>query len=512
MIIKHTYVLLYLFLIAAASLCAIIFFAPNTRALDADDLAIQTSCDIGDATSFTALTTYDAGAYDVYVRLAKRGQSATVNVNVEAQTGNASCVSVGEVLASGDQWTKAGQWNNQESDTATVFQVVSKQLGLEIDANRPSVMLIPQGSDICVPAVQCAVTVEGKLGYILPPGTLPNIDSLRVVRVVNPSEDSIKKVVYYVDEQPMYTTASLQEFDLRYVALPGQKLSSVIEYESGQRVVIDEQAPESHADNFGNFVFRIVQTNPRLLQSFAWIGGGLLLLLTGWWIIGAYRRRRQWRLNHGLEREQIGPMTDADRLRAFRRDHITTIARRVIQVAMVVVGVLIAMYMTTMYIVSTFRVDGQSMESTYQDTSQVLINKIPITAGQISGKDYVPARGEVVILRAVYGIVDTDNVYNQDSYVIKRVIGLPGERVVVKDGKITIYNKNSPEGFDPDEGSSWQATMVKNDPGESIDVTLGQNELFISGDNRPGSIDSRFNGPILTKQIIGIVSATLFSP
>jgi signal peptidase I len=160
------------------------------------------------------------------------------------------------------------------------------------------------------------------------------------------------------------------------------------------------------------------------------------------------------------------------------------------------------------YVLTLYKVDGHSMESTYHNGSEQVINKIPVTLAHLAGHDYTPSRGQVVIIRQVFGITDdVQAVDKENQYLIKRVIGLPGERVVVHNGIITIYNAQYPNGFNPDAGSSWSKTGHADTGGPDVDVTLAKNEIFICGDNRPESIDSRFNGPILTKQIIGIVNS-----
>jgi signal peptidase I len=88
--------------------------------------------------------------------------------------------------------------------------------------------------------------------------------------------------------------------------------------------------------------------------------------------------------------------------------------------------------------------------------------------------------------------------------LIKRVIGLPGERVVVKDGSITVFNAEFPEGFNPDADTEYGPTLAPTS-GE-VDITVGENELFVSGDNRApgGSLDSRTGiGLVPVENIVG---------
>ena len=90
--------------------------------------------------------------------------------------------------------------------------------------------------------------------------------------------------------------------------------------------------------------------------------------------------------------------------------------------------------------------------------------------------DDIPERGAIVVF--------DDQKFEQ--FLIKRVIGLPGERVAIKDNLITIYNKHSPDGFVPQFDTEYPLPSFS--PGAWIDRQLSQNEIFVLGDNRPGQI------------------------
>jgi signal peptidase I len=86
------------------------------------------------------------------------------------------------------------------------------------------------------------------------------------------------------------------------------------------------------------------------------------------------------------------------------------------------------------------------------------------------------------------------------QYFIKRVIGLPGEKVKVEDGKITIYNDQYPEGKLLDE--AYLPNQGVTFGGEGI-TELGADEYFVLGDNRLASSDSRVWGVLPKNDIVG---------
>lgn len=173
------------------------------------------------------------------------------------------------------------------------------------------------------------------------------------------------------------------------------------------------------------------------------------------------------------------------------------------------IGILITALLVALFIIAfvfrSYQVDGPSMQNTLQNADKLIIWKVPRSWARITGHDYVPDRGDIIVFTesglSQYGQEDT-------KQLIKRVVGLPGDRVVVSNGVYTIYNKQHPDGFDPDKTLPYG----KNIPVTSgdVDVTLGPHQLFVSGDNRPDSLDSRAFGPINTNQVIGKLVLRVF--
>lgn len=157
------------------------------------------------------------------------------------------------------------------------------------------------------------------------------------------------------------------------------------------------------------------------------------------------------------------------------------------------------------FVFRTYQVDGPSMETTLQDQDRLIINKLPRTVARVTGNAYIPKRYDIIVFTHKGGF---DSALPSERQLIKRVIGLPGDRVVVKDNVVTIYNKEHPEGFLVDRigPESGVITITTG----NIDETVGDDELFVMGDNRENSLDSRGLGTIRAQDVIGKLSYRIF--
>jgi signal peptidase I len=167
------------------------------------------------------------------------------------------------------------------------------------------------------------------------------------------------------------------------------------------------------------------------------------------------------------------------------------------------IGVLVAALLVALgliaFVFQSYQVDGPSMQQTLHNNDRLIVWKLPRTWAKITHHQYVPGRGDIIIFTET-GLAN----FGQDNtkQLIKRVIGLPGDRVVVANDVITVYNKEHPTGFQPDKTLPYGVNITE-PAQQEVDYTLGKNQLFVSGDNRTNSLDSRFFGPINTNQIIG---------
>lgn len=134
-----------------------------------------------------------------------------------------------------------------------------------------------------------------------------------------------------------------------------------------------------------------------------------------------------------------------------------------------------------LYIAQPFIVDGASMDPTFKNGQYLIVD-------ELSYHFQEPARGEVLIFK-----------YPKDpsKYFIKRIIGLPGERVTINNGVVKIYNKAN------ENGTTLEEPYVKLTKADNADRILGEGEYYVLGDNRAESADSRLWGTVPRDNIIG---------
>ncbi|MEX1995535.1 MAG: signal peptidase I [Candidatus Saccharimonadales bacterium] len=154
------------------------------------------------------------------------------------------------------------------------------------------------------------------------------------------------------------------------------------------------------------------------------------------------------------------------------------------------------------FVVRSYAVEGASMVPSLQNGDRLIVNKVPRTWAKLMSDNYIPGRGDIIVFNQG-GIPGS----TKEKQLIKRVIGLPGERVTIKNGFVTIYNNDYPDGFDPDISAGYQTRLSS--LADPIDVTLKDSQLYVLGDNRTNSEDSRYFGPVHSDKIVGKLSFRL---
>jgi signal peptidase I len=157
----------------------------------------------------------------------------------------------------------------------------------------------------------------------------------------------------------------------------------------------------------------------------------------------------------------------------------------VIKVAVISLAIIIPI---RYFLIQPFIVKGASMEPNFHDREYLIIDELSYRLNN-------PQRGDIVVFR-----------YPKDpqEYFIKRVIGLPGEKVEIKNGQVFIYNEAFKDGVALDE--KYLSADIKTDANYGISsATLGEGEYFVMGDNRNSSKDSRSFGSVDRSFIVGRV-------
>ncbi len=131
------------------------------------------------------------------------------------------------------------------------------------------------------------------------------------------------------------------------------------------------------------------------------------------------------------------------------------------------------------FICTPINVNGTSMSTTLKDGDIMLLNKIGLRTKKLK-------RFDIVVVRTSH------------SYIIKRIIGLPGETISYKNEKLYI------------NGKAVEDKYNLNNTGDFDAVKIGKNEYFVMGDNRNVSNDSRVIGPVEKKDIIGKTNFVIF--
>lgn len=139
------------------------------------------------------------------------------------------------------------------------------------------------------------------------------------------------------------------------------------------------------------------------------------------------------------------------------------------------------------FVAQPFIVSGQSMDPTFHDGQYLIVD-------QLSYNFNSPARGDIVIFR-----------YAGDTskFFIKRIVGLPGETVKIIGNKIFIKK-------DGQEFSELKEEYITEIFNANNEWKIDSDEIFVMGDNRNNSLDSRYFGPIKTNSVIGRAYLRLF--
>lgn len=151
-----------------------------------------------------------------------------------------------------------------------------------------------------------------------------------------------------------------------------------------------------------------------------------------------------------------------------------------LETIVVALSIFVVIYL---FLMQPHEIKGISMEPNFHDNEYILTDKI-------SYRLHTPVRGDVVIFKAPV---------NPDVDYIKRVIGLPGDHVKIQNGFVYVNGEKLKEDYLRDSTFLFPGSFLT----EGVEITISAGKIFLLGDNRPHSSDSRQFGPVPIDSIVG---------
>ena len=139
-------------------------------------------------------------------------------------------------------------------------------------------------------------------------------------------------------------------------------------------------------------------------------------------------------------------------------------------------GVIVAILFVVFW---PFIVSGSSMEPSFSNRDRIAVSRIMVWLGKYG-------RGDAVVCKHKHG--------GESEYIVKRIIGVPGDLLEIRDGKVYINKVQLSEEY-----------ILHNYTSGELEIEIAQDEYFLLGDNRDISSDSRYEGPVKARNVIGRV-------
>lgn len=167
--------------------------------------------------------------------------------------------------------------------------------------------------------------------------------------------------------------------------------------------------------------------------------------------------------------------------------------RSAMEWAAVAVGALVIAMLVRTFLVQAFSIPSESMEPTLNRGDRLLVDKVSYRFGDVQ-------RGDIVVFDSPQG-----RLVGTDEPLIKRVVGLEGETIDLSKGIVAINGDYLREHYLAPSTLTFSQGPIPGcvDGGSPISCTVAEGHIFVLGDNRLASRDSRFFGPVETKTIIG---------
>lgn len=172
-----------------------------------------------------------------------------------------------------------------------------------------------------------------------------------------------------------------------------------------------------------------------------------------------------------------------------------------------IIGALIVAVLVKSFLIQVFWIPSSSMQETLQVGDRVIVNKLAYRVGDPGRGDVVvfePETAEVesVVAKVSRNLLESIGLRTPESDLIKRIIGLPGETLEIKDNQVIIDGVPLVEPY-----LATGERLLDFDP-----VVVPDGTYFVMGDNRDGSKDSRVFGPIAQSRIVGRAFSVVWPP
>lgn len=455
-----------------------------------------------DQAQYSAIAQIPGGELDVFLRAGRQEDAARTTLYIKSVDGD-DCREIGTTDAKTTIYQKTGRISLPKgTNLLSVFAYVENNVDYSAGASVPQVVFAGTDKLPCDLVTGCKVKFQNQDFVLAPKKVSLNLDTLTVGALLPLSED-IKEVIYSVDGKPAYKKPTLEEFNLNYVPDGEHTVARTIVLNDGQSLS-DSKVVARGLEGGVTYLFISILYGQSSLIRYA----ALLLIAVSAYLLFIYIlkkiiAKKRWKKQHFFD-----PKEHFDISKAGGRKHLSMddsfgqIFRRYKHLFVSLILLMVTIFTVNTFALTTFKVDGVSMSPTFKDGSRKVLYTLPINLGRLNNNYYLPERGSIVVIKQDgNNLFDTSSVV-EESYVVKRVVALPNERVVIKDGKISVYNKENPKGFEPDFEYKWISDAGGSES-FSMDVTLKEGEIFVVGDNRAESIDSRYYGPILTSKVVG---------
>lgn len=468
--------------------------------LSPQNSALATGC-VDEPSRVAAITIDITGIYDVYI---KGSDPNGARVQLRA-TGEGTCSVLSSDSNAGTNWTTVGKGVLMNAGTV---EVSLGDAHATSTSSKPEILLINQSYPAQVRGGFIYVQYDGK-SAVLHPRVLSQAEAAVTVSTVeNPYDDEIRKVDYYADGEFVYSKRELEDFSkYQSIRQDVQMLSTIVYFTSGQSLTL-EMATEAKQSSSVDFIAHLYRQSSTLIKVLA-VGISIIVGIELFIGLLRYREyRHKWLVAHGFRSQNqhsaIGRWIDYVMGTNFGTMLSTAgrLGRITVPIIMLIIGIM-------WFFIDMYAVDGISMEPTLKNGSRVVVSKTEKTFAFLGNGSMKLSRGDIVVVDSEMSVLppSPSRKYIR-STVVKRVVGLPGDTVKTKDSEIyvTAPNKTTHE-INPINASTEQGSDEHRS--NDLKIVLGPDELFIVGDNRSQSIDSRFYGPVKIDRVIGKVIYTI---